>query len=121
MPNQSVAEELAAVRRRLAGRRRPDILAAERGRGRPDTGVLGAAGNEPAVGGRSTQSVVKRISGIFCEKGSVAWFWDKIADSFIQNLAFFSASLPTFCSNLGYLGCSRRLYLASKVKISLHK
>ena len=37
---------------------RLDILAGDVGRRRPDTGVLGAAGNEPAVAGRSTQSVM---------------------------------------------------------------
>ena len=35
-----------------------DILVADDARQRPDTGVLGAEGDEPAVAGRSTQSLI---------------------------------------------------------------
>ena len=38
---------------------RLDILAGDVGRRRPDTGVLGAAGDEPAVAGRSTEPLVQ--------------------------------------------------------------
>ena len=52
---KAVLVGLAARSHRLAGL---DIVAADAGQRRPDIGVLGAAENDPAVDGSSTQSLV---------------------------------------------------------------
>ena len=52
---------------------RLDILAGDVGRRRPDTGVLGAAGDEPAVAGRSTQGLVTATDVDSSQAPVVVW------------------------------------------------
>ena len=67
-PGLAVAVVLAKYRRLD----RLDIHAADDGRRRPDTGVLGAAGNETAVAGRSTQSLPQTAYWVR-QRGLSAW------------------------------------------------